>query len=355
MQPLRFRFFAALLLLLFNNPLLANNEGSAVIFMYHHFGDERYPSTNIQLQQFDDHLTYLKSEGFHILPLEQLLATLRSGDPLPDRSVAITMDDAYRSIYSEAYPRLKKLGWPFTVFVSSDYIDKKFSNYLSWEQMREMQQHGASFANHSATHDHLTQVKKGESSDEWRRRITADLQRATRRLKEELGEENNLFAYPYGEYNNELATIIESLGLTAFGQHSGAIGRHSDPRALPRFPMAEAFAGMDGFRTKAQSLSLPVIAITPWSPVTTDRRPILSVTLERPYLQQLTCYASGQGKIDIKWLSEERKQFTVQALEPLPTGRSRYNCTAPSSEDGRFYWFSQPWIYNPKITSIEVP
>ncbi len=319
-------------------------EDSAVVFMYHHFGDNRYPSTNIKLEQFDEQIDYLQRENFSVWPLKKILDHLDNNTPLPDKTIAITMDDAYQSVYSQAYPRLKTLGWPFTVFVSTDYIDKKFSNYMSWAQMREMESHGASYGNHSRSHDYLTRLKPGEDKNAWRQRITNDLQYAQQRLNKELNHVLPVLAYPYGEYNLALMEIISELKLTAMGQQSGPIGKWSDRRFLPRYPMAEAFADMKSFKTKVNSLALPVTDATPLDPSTNEARPRLLITLAKSdaRLTQLACYASGQGRIKVEWLDKNR--FAVQANSDLPAGRSRYNCTAPSKETGRYYWFSQPWI-----------
>ena len=309
--------------------------------MYHHFGESRYPSTSIRLDQFEQHLQYLEENHFQVLPLDIVLKALQNNEPLPDKSIVITMDDAYRSIYSEAYPRLRKRDWPFTVFVSSDYIDKAYSNYMNWEQMREMEQHGASFGNHSSSHAYLVRRHEDETDADWQQRIRNDLSHAQQRLREEFKQPINVIAYPYGEYNLQVADIVRDLGLIGMGQHSGAIGPDSDFRFLPRFPMNESFAEMEGFKSKVMSLAMPLQQTPQIDPVITETQALLSVKLTRP-LKQLACYASGQGRIDVQW--QDETSFTVVADSDLPAGRSRYNCTAPSNEPDRFYWFSQLWI-----------
>jgi len=146
----------------------AEGEGpQAVIFMYHRFGESRHPSTNVTLEQFDEQLDFFESNDFKILPLGTIVEALKQNTPLPDKAIAITIDDAYLSVYEEAFPRLKAKGYPFTVFVASDGVDKKIPAYMTWEQMREMQKDGAQFANHSQKHDYLTQKTPGESQQEW--------------------------------------------------------------------------------------------------------------------------------------------------------------------------------------------
>ena len=341
----------SLTLLLPSRVILAE-QSSAVALMYHHFGDDRYPSTNIKLEQFEQHLHFLETNGFQVLALEAVLDALQSNKSLPDKTIVITMDDAYVSVYQEAYPRLKKRNWPFTVFVSTDYIDKRFSNYMTWEQMREMQQHGASFGNHTRSHNYLIKRKHDESEKAWQQRIRDDVNHAQKRLNEELNNVIRVFAYPYGEYDLALVKIIDTLNFIGIGQHSGAMGPTSDFRFLPRFPMNESYGEMTGFKSKVMSLAMPLIKTPEIDPVTTTPAPLLRVELSPKHspLKQLNCYASDQGKIEIQWI--DQYTFTTQASNDLPIGRSRYNCTAPSEQTGRYYWFSQPWIVvNNRVTN----
>ncbi|MFQ5328438.1 MAG: polysaccharide deacetylase family protein [Thermodesulfobacteriota bacterium] len=321
----------------------------AVIFMYHRFGEERYPATNIRLNQFEAHLNHLDEGGYRVWPLKRIVTHLREGRTIPDRTVAITIDDAFKSVYTRAYPLLKAHGFPFTVFVATNPIDQLFPSMMTWGQMREMKKGGADFANHGTSHGHLAQPDKGESRKAWRERIKGEISTAERRLEAELGSAPKLFAYPYGEYDLRLAKIVEELGYAGFGQHSGPVGSHSDLRAAPRFPMAEAYAALRKFSMKAATLPLPVVTEEPWNPLLTGRsRPLLHLTLEKGEgdvnLRQLTCYVSGQGRGEIVWVDRDEKIFTVQATAPLGKGRSRYNCTAPSNSSGRYYWYSHPWL-----------
>lgn len=344
-------WIAALLSLLAPLPAAAAAGSSgAVVFMYHRFGETAYPATNVRLEQFDAHLDHLAAAGYRVWPLARILEHLRERRPIPDRTVALTVDDAYLSVYREAWPRLKRRGWPLTVFVSTDAVDQRLPAFMSWVQMRELQRDGVAFANHSASHDSLILRRAGEDATAWRARVRADLARAQQRLTEELGAAPLLFAYPYGEYDEPLAELVRELGYTAFGQHSGAIGPLSDARALPRFPMAEAYAGPADFRAKAASLALPVRAVEPWDPrVEGAAPPRMQVTLEAgdARLSALRCFDQHGETIEVTWIEQGRETavFTARAGRDLPPGRSRYNCTAPSTaQPDRYYWFSHPWI-----------
>jgi hypothetical protein len=79
-----------------------------------------------------------------------------------------------------------------------------------------------------------------------------------------------------------------------------------------------------------------------------NKAPILDITLGESdaRLEQLRCYLFGE-ELKVEWVKKEPRRFRVQASSPLPLGRSRYNCTAPSAQAGRFYWYSHPWLRNP--------
>jgi len=356
MSPLKYRkalrhfHLTSMLVALLLGSIFSNTqaeESQAVVLMYHHFGVDKYPSTNIRLAQFDAHLDYLAQAEYQVWPLAKVVDYVRRQKSFPGRVVAITIDDAYQSVFDEAYPRLRKRGWPFTVFVATDGVDRHFQAYMNWQQMREMQQHGASFENHSATHDYLIRRQTNETAEQWHKRMKNDIARAQQRIKTELGKAPVFFAYPYGEYNAALAELVSEMGLVAFGQQSGPIGFSADLRALPRFPMAERFAALSDFKQKLQSLAFSITAIRPWEPVATVKEaPRMEIALAKSdaRLDQLSCFVSGQGAVAVEWLDRKTRHFSVQATAPLPRGRSRYNCTAPSSQPGRYFWFSHLWI-----------
>jgi biofilm PGA synthesis lipoprotein PgaB len=210
-------------------PVLAMSEGQqAVIFMYHRFGEARCPSTNVTVEQFEEQLDFLEKNHFAVLPVEEIVKALKQNEPLPDKAIGITVDDAYRSVYEAAYPRLKARGYPFTVFVATDTVDQGISATMNWQQMQEMQKNGVTFANHSQNHDYLVRQMAAESQESWKQRMKTDIANAQKRLQKELGYAPALFAYPYGEYNLELMNLVLELGYTGFGQHSGGVGPFSD-------------------------------------------------------------------------------------------------------------------------------
>ncbi|MCB1691464.1 MAG: polysaccharide deacetylase family protein [Pseudomonadales bacterium] len=315
-----------------------------MILQYHHVSTETPSITSIAPALFEEHMDYLANQGFEVWPLGRLVAAVRAGESLPPHVVAITFDDAYVSIYDTAFPILKRHGFPFTIFVATEYIDTNPDQYLSWNQLREMKAAGATIANHSHTHTHLLRRNAGESPDDWRRRIKADIEHAQTLIEQHLGDATKLIAYPYGEYDDDVIGIIDEMGFTGFGQQSGAVGPTSRFEVLPRFPMGGPYSAFEPLKTKVATRPMPIRTVTTSPLVGDNLRPVLTLDLLRTDLRQdqLVCYGPGGGRIEVKQVSPSR--FTAQAGNDIPVGRSRYNCTMPDESGARFYWFSQLWI-----------
>ena len=317
-------------------------ESHAVVLMYHRFDESKYPSTNIQAEQFVAQLDFLEENDFQVWSVRKIIHHLKSRLPIPDKTVGITIDDAYASVYQVAYPIFKKRKLPFTVFVSTDSIDNKNPGYMSWAELREMVSSGVEIGNHSRTHEHFVNRKLHEKEIDWLQRIEKNVSYAGDRIKKELKVKLDFFAYPYGEYNLLLASLMENLGYVSFGQHSGAIGELNNMNFLPRYPLSESYANIDNFKDKVLSLPLPVINVDPLEVVTQSVKPLLELELDVTKVKNrnLQCYAAGQGLLNV--LRRDDGKYSVQAMKPFTTRRSRYNCTLPIS--GRYYWYSHLWV-----------
>lgn len=328
-------------------PALAADH--AVVFVYHRFGEPEYPSTNTPVAAFRAQLDYLASHGFHVWSLPRLVRALQAGKPVPEKTVALTVDDAFQSVYENAWPLLRAHHFPVTVFVSTQVVDRHYPAYMSWAEMRKMQSGGATFADHTVTHPHPLIRKPGESRVAWAKRMQAEVRLAQKRLQQELGPGTNtapkLFAYPYGEYDSALAAIVIRLGFVAFAQASGAVGKPLDPRALPRFPIDTHFDALALFARRALSRPLPLQAVTPWSPrVSTDRNPPrLVLKLSHP-LHGLACFRSDGSRMALARVTATH--IVLRAKGALPVGRSMYTCTAPAPGGG-YYWYTHPWFRMP--------
>ena len=344
MKNLTFKLYVLLLLILASGYSLAGD--SCVVLQYHHFSEDTPTVTSVTPKQFDQHLDYLKKNGFSVLPLTQVVSKVRNRQPLPDKCVSLSVDDAYVSVYQTAYPRLKKLGWSMTVFVNTKAVDEGTKPYMNWQQMREMSQHGFSFENHSNTHDHLIRLKSNEKQEDWQQRVAEDILIAQNRITQEIGISPTLFSHPYGEYNQDLLDLIQEFNLTGFGQQSGPVWPDANFGALPRFPMASGYADLPGFITKVNTIALPVVQALPEEPLLAldNKRPelILQIKPGISAKSNINCYINGSSNVSLIWADDNT--LIVTPNFNLPAGRSRTNCTMSSTKRGRFHWYSHNWI-----------
>ncbi len=333
---------AATLVASLTAPLAAMAGDSAVVFTYHRFGDGRHPSTNTTLAQLDAHLGEIERAGLVALPLERIVTALRQHDNLPDRAIALTIDDAFASVYRNAWPRLRKAGVPATLFVATDAIDQRRPDYMSWTQIREMAAGGVTIGVQSASHPHLARLSAAEVRDEFAR--------SNRRIREELGFTPTLLAYPFGEYGTREKRLAREAGyVAAFGQHSGVAHGDEDLYGLPRFAMNEAFGSIDRFRLAANALPLYLDRLRPAETVldAAGNPPTVGFRLDGSSgpLTALNCYASNRkGAVPLRHLGPREVEVPLSA--PFPPPRGRVNCTMPAGE-GRWRWFGLQFVISP--------
>jgi len=344
------RIVVIVLLTLFATLSPGHAADHAVVLLYHHVSDDTPPSTSISPDLFRQHLDYLDREGFNVLPLSQVLKTLAEGGSVPDKTVSLTFDDAYRSVYDEALPMLQEKKWPFTVFVSTEAIDRGYSNYLEWSQLRELLAAGAEIGNHSHSHAHLVRHLEGESQQQWHERVAGDIAHAQQQLAEELGIKASMFAYPYGEHTPELREVTDELGLIGISQQSGAVGHGFDRLAVPRFPMATGFADMKRFAISVYVRPLPVADVSSGPAVQiagrTGEYSFDFTLLPGDYRAKgLACYSNSGDRLPLKKVTQAEGRRIFVQLPSWEAGRRKINCTAPSATmNGVYYWLSHLWL-----------
>ncbi len=186
------------------------------ILCYHRFGSNRSKLT-VTPAAFEAQMEYLVRSGYRVIPLSRLTSFLEGKEPLPRKTVVITIDDGYRSTYETAYPILKKFGLPATVFLYSDFVGA--SDAMSWAQMQDMVRSGLiEIQPHSKTHANLTLKLPGESDAKYRERIRREIDAPISAIQDRLALASISYAYPYGDVNEtvteQLASKDVRLGVT---------------------------------------------------------------------------------------------------------------------------------------------
>ena len=312
---------------------------SAVVLMYHRFGDSGHPTTNVTIPQFEAHIAELSSDKYTVLSLPDIVASLRAGKTLPENTVGLSIDDAFMSVYQEAWPRLRRASFPFTLFVATNPIDNRSNDYMSWDQIRELAKAGVTIGSQTASHPHMAFRSKARNAQE--------LKKSNERFQAELGEIPALIAYPYGEYSLAVGDVTRRAGFkAAFGQHSGVLYSGSDFFYLPRFAFNEVYGDVRRLRMAARALPLRAGDITPADTLITEsgNPPLFGFTVEGlapKRLSRLACYVSNQGKARLERLGDRRIEARMeQAFRP---GRTRINCTLPEN-GGRWRWFGRQFV-----------
>ena len=332
----------------FNTVVFAQTrgEGHAIILQYHRFGESRYPSTNINMDLFKKQMAYLHNNHYNVVPLSQVVKALMHKKPLPPKAVVITMDDAYRTVYTNAYPILKKYNFPATIFVNSMPIIHHSKRYMTWDEMREMGREGlAEFGNHTYSHEYLVRIDSDKPA-QYKKDVTKEILKCETKLQKELGKylcsKPKILAYPFGEFDVRLMKILKKLGYVGIAQNSGPISQRSNLLALTRFPMSGNFGKMQSFILKLHTLPLAVRSTSTEDTMVTKKNnpPIFRLKLEKKY-KDLQCFTSNGQKIDMKWLSDTKVQMQSKVLLQYP--RDHYTCTAWAAR-GKWYWFSHMWV-----------
>jgi len=214
------------------------------ILVYHKITDMKQgldAQWNVPPSMFADHMAYLDSEKFNVLSLSDFYSILRRRREMPPKPVVLTFDDGYASVYRHAYPVLKAFGFPATVFIAVDYVEKRrffwwdrrvlerlpelheSLRMLSWSEILEMQSSGiVSFGSHTMTHPHLGTLPA--------EKIEYELATSKAVLEKRLERPVAFFAYPggiprYGDLSRETQQILIRCGYqlactSVFGRNS---------------------------------------------------------------------------------------------------------------------------------------
>ena len=209
-----------------------------LVLNYHQIGNNFTPLC-VPTQQFDEQMAYLKDNGYITITPEELYEGIVGNMVLPERPVLITFDDGYIDNYTNALPVLKKYGMRATVFVVPGFTSVQ-PNYLTWEQLKEMEKNGFNVQSHTLNHRALEELPDDE--------IRAELLNSKLLLEKNLGHSVDFLAYPTGTYNLHIAGIAKDVGYkAAYTIKYGNVDKGSNIYALERVPIFQTENTMKSF------------------------------------------------------------------------------------------------------------
>ncbi len=310
--------------------------------VYHRFGDSRYPSTNTPEAAFENHLKYLKDQGFGSYTVSELLndtATLFG----KQKKVLITVDDGFASFMEKGVPLLEKYGMKATLFVNTESVG--WSDYLNWQQLKELKARGIEIGCHSHKHAFFVNLPDTERAQTFEK----DLLQAESLFQEHLGFVPKVYVYPYGEFVSDMIDILKKHGYRiAFAQNSGVMSNKTYPYAVPRFPVAGHYISMEQFAEKVNmgplkvepTEQLPIIVKAGQEfsfPVT-----LIDKTLSGPF----NFFVAGQPRPDA--LTKKGDTLTLN-VKVAPENRRTLVTVTTRDKNGKWLWFSRVLI-NPQVT-----
>lgn len=315
-------------------PTVVPDDGVRVAVLgYHDFSSTlKETEMRINTTKFRAQMQYLKDQGLSVISMADFTAWKQGKKSIPARSVVITIDDGWSSVYTDAFPILKEFGYPFTVFLYTKYIDVQ-GRSMSISMIKEMQKHGATIGNHSMSHPYpatvKTQQRKGPKA--YTEFLQREMVESQTFLEKTFGQKVNTYCYPGGFHTPEM----HEMGLKYQYDHlftvlPGKIKRDTDDRTLPRYVILGTYDRIFELATEFREASAAAVAAAPKQtipyPVSPDagaiintRLPLISIDLSQVTdmdPQTLVMRVAGFGDVPAV-LDPETKQFRWQVNRRL--------------------------------------
>lgn len=333
------RWSFSIITLFFSLNCFGFQQSNFSAFIYHRFSDDRYPSTNISLDNFEKQLIYLKENNFTILTFGKALDRIqkrKKGIPI----AVITIDDAYKSFYKNGWPLLKKYGFTATLYVNTETVGS--GDFMTWEEINEVNAAGIEIGNHSHGHPYFL-------NDFSVKAFTDDLLTSHNIFKEKMGQLPKGYAYPFGEWNQKMADTLDKIGYDyATAQNSGPIYKRSAQFHLPRFPMSDDYADLDAFKQKlnVEAMEIEEIKLVKEGYLGSKTKPRLLLRFnEANYdLKSLQCFIQGTtARKSVKVLKNSRVELSMWPETDLGQRRTLFTVTLMDLQR-QWHWFSYLYV-----------
>ncbi len=298
--------------------------------MYHRFNENKYPSTNINMEVFKKQFELIKEQKISFINPEDF--KLNFNTPKERKKILITIDDGFTSFYENAWPYLKERKIPFILFISTEAIGKY--GYMDWNQIKEIEKEKFAFiGNHSHSHEYLV----GYNFNEFKKDIDTSIDI----FKNNIGYNPVFFSYPFGEYSLEQKEYISSKFDFAFGQHSGIIDINKDKYELPRFPINEKYGDLERFSFILNLYPLEYKNIFPKDKyILQSQNPpktIIEFFNEQKNLDKINCFSDEGNKWDKSNLELIENKLHIKFRDKFYFRRGRINCSL--NDDIGWRWF----------------
>lgn len=199
----------------FEHELVPREQTRVAVLGYHNFSNAKRPTEMLmRTAEFCQQMQYIRDAGISVISMQDFLEWRFGSRCLPARCVLITIDDGWKSVYTDAFPVLKAYGYPFTLFLYTRYINVKGAS-MTHAMIREMLQHGATIGSHSSNHLYPSDWKKLESDPEqYKAQVVREIKESGETLRRLFGR-CSTYCYPGGYHTPPMQEMLQDAGYSA--------------------------------------------------------------------------------------------------------------------------------------------
>ena len=317
-----------------------SDDRGILSLMYHRFDEDKYPSTNIQMDVFKQQIKIIKKLKYNFYDPNNLRKEFYV--PKKEKKILLTIDDAFSSFYEVAWPYLKKEKIPFILFVSTESVGK--NGYMTWSQIKELEKEKTVYiGNHSHTHNYLVDLKNEA--------FINDIDISFSIFKKKLGYNPIFFSYPFGEYSSLIKEYISKNFYFSFGQHSGVIDINKDRHELSRFPINEKYGDLKRFEFLINLNPLQYKSLYPVDKyLTNNNNPpkfLVEFFDEQKNINNINCFSDEEDKWEKSNINFNNNILNLNFRDKFRFRRGRINCSL--NDDGIWRWFGVQFSVKQKL------
>ena len=306
-----------------------SDDKGILSLMYHRFDENKYPSTNIQMDVFKQQIQIIKKFQYNFYDPKNLEQNFY--DPKIEKKILITIDDAFSSFYENAWPYLKAEKIPFILFISTEAVGK--NGYMTWDQIIELEKENIAYVgNHSHSHNYLVDLKNND--------FINDIEISSSIFKKKLGYNPIFFSYPFGEYSLAIKKYISKNFKFSFGQQSGVIDVSKDKYELPRFPINEKYGDLKRFEFLINLSPLQYKVLYPKDKYLINNNPPkfkVEFFDQQKNIENINCFSDEGNGWQKSNINLSHKTLKLDFREKFNFRRGRINCSL--NDDGVWKWF----------------
>ncbi len=335
-------------------PLFAGDDAETVNVLCYHRFQPRSPGSvknkvygdtySVNMDDFEKQMQFLKDGGYTVVPMKSLLGWIDGREKLPEKAVVITVDDGYSSVYTKAFPLLKELKYPFTLYLYPQFYPAAGSS-LKPDAVKKMRESGlVDFGSHSMTHPILTRWGN-KSEKEYLDFLKKEIVDSKAELEKKLGFEVDTIAYPFGTYSANTLPFAVKAGYKAGFSVVASYCMKTDNRYALKRTMIFNKTSIKRFQEILEKKPLKIKVVSPYDgDIINERMPELSAVIEDDSMinTATVMFTMGNEAVRDSAYDTATKTLTHKYTRKLPRGLHEARVTADGKDGGKYEY---AWMF----------